>query len=235
MKAVIITGISSGLGRSLFRILSDSGLKVVGISRRFLPEQTEKAQRSGGRIVLLEADLAATWQIPGIPRLRLTLDQLGCADLVFISNAGTIQPISATGHADPVAIRDAMAVNMLAPMLLVRELCEHVHRIQGRLTILNISSGAASRAIAGWGSYCSAKAGIRMFLDVVAEENANSPAVRVVHIDPGVLDTEMQTTIRNSDKSDMPSRDVFVRLDIEGKHRNPDDVACELVSRYLEQ
>ena len=234
MKAVVITGISSGLGRSLFKILADSEFKIVGISRRFLPEQTQKAQHSGGRIVLLKADLAAAWQDLGVPHLRQTLEQIDCTDIVFVSNAGTIHPVSSAERADPVTVRDAMAVNMLAPMLLVRELSAHVRRIGGNLAILNVSSGAASRPIAGWSSYCSAKAGIRMFLDVVAEENADQSAVRVVHIDPGVLDTGMQETIRKSDKSDMPSRDVFVRLEEEGRLRNPDDVARELVSRYLE-
>lgn len=235
MKAIVVTGISSGLGKSFFKILSGSEAKVVGISRRFLPEQREAAREFPERIVLLTMDLSASWHKLDTMLLERALERLACPELVFISNAGTIHPISPVDRAEPESIRNAMAVNMLGPMLLTRVLSGHVGRTNGKLTVLNISSGAASRAIAGWSSYCSTKAGIRMFFDVLAEDNAGRSAVKVIHIDPGVLDTGMQEAIRMAGKSDMPAKDAFVRLATEGKLRNPDDVAHELVSKYLGQ
>ena len=235
MKTIVITGVSSGLGKSFFSRLSQSDSQLIGISRTFSNEQIELAKARPDRICLLETDLATSWQVLDTKPLELALARFACDELVFISNAGTIQPISPVGMAAAEAIRDSMAVNMLGPMMFARVLTDHVRRLNGRLTILNISSGAATRAIAGWSSYCSAKAGIHMFFDVLAAESAGASQVRITQIDPGVLDTGMQKAIRSAERSDMPARDDFIRLKKEGKLRDPEDVASEIVSKYLGQ
>ncbi len=235
MKTIVITGVSSGLGKAFFSRLSQSDSQLIGISRTFSNEQIELAKARPDRICLLETDLATSWQVLDTKPLELALARFACDELVFISNAGTIQPISPVGMASAEAIRDSMAVNMLGPMMFARVLTDHARRLNGRLTILNISSGAATRAIAGWSSYCSAKAGIHMFFDVLAAESAGASQVRITHIDPGVLDTGMQKAIRSAERSDMPARDDFIRLEKEGKLRDPDDVASEIVSKYLGQ
>lgn len=235
MKTIVITGVSSGLGKSFFSRLSQSDSQLIGISRTFSNEQIELAKARPDRICLLETDLATSWQVLDTKPLELALARFACDELVFISNAGTIQPISPVGMAAAEAIRDSMAVNMLGPMMIARVLTDHARRLNGRMTILNISSGAATRAIAGWSSYCSAKAGIHMFFDVLAAESAGASQVRITQIDPGALDTGMQKAIRSAERSDMPARDDFIRLKKEGKLRDPEDVASEIVSKYLGQ
>ena len=74
-----------------------------------------------------------------------------------------------------------------------------------------------------------------MFFDVLAAESAGASQVRITQIDPGALDTGMQKAIRSAERSDMPARDDFIRLKKEGKLRDPEDVASEIVSKYLGQ
>ena len=64
-------------------------------------------------------------------------------------------------------------------------------------TVINITSGAAHRALEGWSAYCCAKAGLAMLTSALALENAPS-GVRVFGLAPGVVDTDMQVTIRAS-------------------------------------
>src|SRR5437868_13543327 len=64
-------------------------------------------------------------------------------------------------------------------------------------TVINISSSAAHRALEGWSAYCCAKAGLAMLTTALALETTRS-GVRVFGLAPGVVDTDMQVTIRAS-------------------------------------
>ena len=63
--------------------------------------------------------------------------------------------------------------------------------------IVNISSGAAHNPMEGWSAYCSGKAGVYMLTRATALE-AGGRGVRVYGFAPGVVDTDMQVTIRAS-------------------------------------
>src|SRR5699024_8424441 len=65
----------------------------------------------------------------------------------------------------------------------------------------NITSGAANKAIYGWCAYGSAKASIYAYTTTVGkvqrELNTNN---KIFAFSPGVMDTEIQTHIRETDK-----------------------------------
>ena len=65
-----------------------------------------------------------------------------------------------------------------------------------------------------------------MALDILEDENHN---LRLYHFDPGVMDTKMQESIRQSDKSSMNDVELFRDLYSDGKLRDPKDVALEIV------
>ena len=67
----------------------------------------------------------------------------------------------------------------------------------GKGTVINISSGAAHSPLEGWSAYCSAKAGLAMLTNTIALECADA-GVRVFGLAPGVIDTDMQASIRAS-------------------------------------
>jgi NAD(P)-dependent dehydrogenase (short-subunit alcohol dehydrogenase family) len=67
----------------------------------------------------------------------------------------------------------------------------------GRGTIINVSSGAAHRPLPGWSAYCAAKAGLAMLTRALAAEYGEQ-GIRVFGFAPGIVDTDMQATIRAS-------------------------------------
>jgi NAD(P)-dependent dehydrogenase (short-subunit alcohol dehydrogenase family) len=66
-----------------------------------------------------------------------------------------------------------------------------------RGTIINISSGAAHRPLPGWSAYCAAKAGLAMLTRALAADYAEA-GIRVFGFAPGLVDTDLQGTIRAS-------------------------------------
>jgi benzil reductase ((S)-benzoin forming) len=94
---------------------------------------------------------------------------------------------------------------------------------ENKLSFVNISSGAANRAINNWSLYCSTKAFVKMFFNVAEKEYEQHS---FFNIDPGLIDTGMQKNIRDSDSPDVSD---FQRLKKEGKLQSARDVAKEII------
>ncbi|BEU86834.1 hypothetical protein TAMA11512_02980 [Selenomonas sp. TAMA-11512] len=130
-------------------------------------------------------------------------------------------------------IQEAAQINFVSPMLFCNQLVEICRRHQKKLKIINISSGAANHPIAGWGAYCSTKAAFKMFLDVLAEQGKVGGDIEVIHVDPGVMDTGMQEQIRSADAKSFPRLAEFQSYKAAGKLRDPDEVAQEIIRKYI--
>jgi benzil reductase ((S)-benzoin forming) len=114
----------------------------------------------------------------------------------------------------------------LAPTFITSTCVRYVRERNLHLHLLNISSGAATKAIAGWGAYCSTKAAARMYFDVLASDGSSN--ILVEHFDPGVLDTKMQSAIRNANSQCFPMQDDFIQMHIQGKLKSPLAVAQQV-------
>jgi NAD(P)-dependent dehydrogenase (short-subunit alcohol dehydrogenase family) len=91
--------------------------------------------------------------------------------------------------------------------------------------VINISSGAAVGAVSGWGAYCVSKAAINMFTEMIAAEEDD---VAAIALRPGVVDTEMQATIREAGGEGMPDEvhARFVRYHRQGELLPPEAPGC---------
>ena len=102
------------------------------------------------------------------------------------------------------------------------------------LRIVNVSSGAATRASPGRSAYCQSTAALDMAGAVLAEELGEVPAlmgrdVAVVSYSPGVVDTAMQEQLRAADESSFPRKQRFVDLFTSGELVRPEEPALEIV------
>ena len=94
--------------------------------------------------------------------------------------------------------------------------------------LINVSSGAGTRPYAGWAAYCAAKAAVDQLTRVVAlEEHAHGLAAYAVA--PGVVDTDMQETIRATDEADFPEVARFRQLAVDGNFNSASWVAEHLL------
>ena len=84
--------------------------------------------------------------------------------MTLINNAAVATPLGVTVSVDVDAAQAAFATNVIAPLaltaLFIRSFPEAIER-----RVLNISSGAARTAYAGWGVYCASKAAVANVVD----------------------------------------------------------------------
>jgi benzil reductase ((S)-benzoin forming) len=219
----IVTGTTQGLGKALAeRIALDGANELVALARA-----PEGAIPGGFSI---EVDLAESAAVDrACDRVESRIAGRGYEKAVLVNNAGVIAPVGTLDSIDAGALERSLAVNLLAPMLLMRRFLRMTEGVALR-RIVNVSSGAGRRPISGWSAYCTAKAGLDMASRVVAlEARSRGRRVEVVSLAPGVIDTGMQGTVRNASPEDFADVERFRRMKAEGALRPADAVAADIL------
>jgi benzil reductase ((S)-benzoin forming) len=141
MKAFIITGTSSGIGKELTeQLLQDDDNLVIGISRSNTLEHPNFKH--------ISLDLNDVVDIEGIefPKWK------NATQVSLIHNAGWIGPMHKMG-------------------ILSNHFIASFKESEAQKVILSISSGASHSPVEGWNTYCSAKAGLDMLSKCIDEEH----------------------------------------------------------------
>jgi benzil reductase ((S)-benzoin forming) len=217
----VISGVSAGLGEALCSHLLGMGRAVVGIGRSFTTAQIDAAEMQSCK--LMHCDLSSLDDLEGLS-LETVLD--GHDEVVFLSNAGTVEPVGLVGQSGLADIATSFHVNYLAPAAIASAIIRATATGGARLTFVNISSGAARRPIPGWSAYCAGKAAASAYFKCIAAER---PEIRVIERDPGVMDTGMQAAIRSHTPAQFPPHDDFMRLKTDNKLLDPKAVAAALL------
>ncbi len=196
---IIITGVSSGIGKALAIDYLEKGKKVIGIGRT---NTIDNANFS-----FLKCDLSHASEIE-----NLQFDFSNCSDLTLINNAASIGRIQRLSEQQNSDIVEVIAVNTIAPMLLTQKVLQE-YAINKEFTLINISSGAGKRAIPSWASYCASKAALDLFSQTVLEEELErSRRIKVYAVSPGVVDTSMQEKIRSASLPTFSSLQTFIDM-----------------------
>ena len=209
-KTAFITGSGKGIGKAISELLLLKGYQVFGYSRSNSINHTHFSFTS--------IDLTDLEKIK-----KLSLPKVS-GEVLLINNAGTIGEIKPLNLKSEVAIINEYNLNIIAPTLLCKKFLESFP-IKVKL-ILNISSGAANKSIPSWNTYCSSKAALDRVSDVIAEENHSNLKIFSVH--PGIVDTNMQTEVRNADPKLFPNLEQFTDYFRNNELENADIVAKKL-------
>ena len=219
MNTWILTGVNKGLGRAVHDLLISekySRDRKIFLSRSFPKNRSASKLSSYKKFEILNE--SATIK-------NIEIDQRSNA-VIFINNAATINPISKANQIDSVDLELAMNANFNYPFALAQYLDNECNIRKIKLLILNVTSGAALKPIVGWFTYCVSKSAMRMALSVLDLEGDNT---RVVHFDPGVMDTDMQKVIRDQPETVVPLVSLFKSYETNGILRDPNSVALELL------
>ncbi len=230
MKYFIITGASKGLGEGLALELINEDHYLLCISRSESQKLKKMAAAKNCPLDFFLFDLAVSHDIPDLAdQVFKKIDKQHADGIYLVNNAGVIQPVGRVEDCPAEAVEMHMQVNLIAPMLLTAAFIRHTTGMRTEKRILNISSGAAQNPYYGWGCYCTAKAGLDMFGRCVSEEQRNEPyPAETMAVAPGIIDTEMQTTIRGTSERDFIHRQKFIELKDKGEL-----VAPNLAGRQL--
>jgi len=232
MKLIVLTGSSRGLGYAIYEQLrGNENIKLLCISKNIIAEQSRLLKSGQHNFDFIEMDFTAAsdpdFESIVEDKVRKSVGDEEYNEIVFINNAGVIEPIGMVGHLDSHVIKQTTNVNFLAPMLISQVLVRLTESLSVKLKIVNISSGAARHPISGWSVYCATKSAIMMFFDVMSE----MPACDVVNVDPGVLNTDMQSQIRHASQDNFPGVNAFRDLQINGQLTDPSIVAKNIVEK----
>lgn len=211
----IITGTSSGIGKAIAELLLAEGTCVIGIGRR--------------HTIAHPAYTAVTCDLSDEQAVRdLSFDGMIASDVLLINNAGILGQVQRLSDQRVPDISMVLAVNTVAPAILMNtfsRICE------GRygLTVVNISSGAAQRAIPSWSAYCASKAALEMLSETFyLEEREKGRGTKVYAVAPGVVDTDMQAQIRAVDPEDFAASATFHAYKEHNELASPEVVARKL-------
>ncbi|APG66383.1 hypothetical protein LPB136_02915 [Tenacibaculum todarodis] len=205
MNTIIITGGSKGIGKALAEKYATENYKVYSLSRSIVDLQNV-TQISVDLSNLQETTKTFTMLFEEILKEEVS-------SITLINNAGRLGTISNLENIDAEDITKTIQLNTTTPLILSSLFIKLSEDIKGKRQIINISSGAAQSPYEGWSIYCTSKAAIDMMTKTIAaEQNDIENGVKCVSIYPGVVDTNMQTHIRNTDKTDFKNLDRFIEL-----------------------
>ena len=194
-RVALITGAGRGLGRAFSLGLAGAGMRVAVVARSAdqIAETVRLIQAAGGRAVAIVADVTDPHAVTRMAQeARRTL---GAVD-VLINNAGAGGPFGPSWEVDAGQWWRNFETNMRAPFLCCRELLpDMIARGSGR--IINVASGAGTRAIPYMSAYVSSKAALIRFTETVAAETKQS-GVSLFSIQPGTVRTAMAQDLLDS-------------------------------------
>ena len=210
------------------------GNTVLCVSRKTSEVLAREASTSGATLLQWTQDLAHG-AVAGARLNQWLREQstAGFSSAVLINNAGMIPGIGPLSEADAGDLHRALHVGLEAPMQLTAAFLMATERWPARRKVLNISSGLGRQPMASQAAYCAAKAGLDHFTRCVALEEAIKPnGAAICSLAPGVIDTDMQTQLRQADASAFPDKETFMGLKDKGLLSSPEEAAGRVLA-YL--
>ena len=206
-KIALVTGSVSGIGEAIARKLAAEGARLMVHGR---PGQAEAAARVA-RAINNESETDADVQLADLA------DPAACAALIdaviarygridlLVNNAG-ISPRADLPATDAALFDKIFAVNLRAPLLLIRAALPHFRK-QGGGRVLNIGSINAYCGEAALLAYSMSKGGLTTMTRNLADAHGQE-GLRVNQLNPGwvLTDNEYRAKVDEGLGSEWPSR-----------------------------
>ncbi len=178
---VLITGGSSGLGKSLSKYLKEKSSRIINLGRS-------------------NCDFAETNIITDFNCIEdlyskinsIDIEEISDLDLIIL-NAATIGEITKISSLNCDDFLSLINVNLISNKVILDVIFKRLP-IDSELQIIAISSSAAYKSISGITPYCISKASLNMLIEGYAKEYKNH---KFISICPGVINTKMQETLQS--------------------------------------
>ena len=198
---VLLTGVSKGLGLSIAKTLLEKGHTVYGLSRTRTENLIKLKSEYKNSLNLLAYDLIDAENI----RKKIFKDFLGNVPLhAFINNAAIAYDDIIT-NANLKLLHNMFVVNVYSPINLTKYAIRNMmlHKVKG--CIIHISSISVHTGYKGLSMYASSKGALEAFSKNTAREWGEL-GIRSNCVVSGFMDTEMSSTLSDSQKSRIYNR-----------------------------
>ena len=197
-KVAVISGGTSGIGKSLVLLLIKNGIKVVTSSRKksninLLLKDFQEYKKN---LICYQGDVSKEKDVKRITKsVKSKFKRID----YLINNSGTnvLSPIEKIKLND---WRNIIDVNLTGAFLLTKSFLPLLKKDS---LILNMGSLASRNGFPNWGAYCASKYGLKGFTEALREE-VRPKKIRVVHAEIGATDTAIWDNLGgNWDRSGM--------------------------------
>lgn len=208
----VVTGGGSGIGQAVVRVLLRDGYRIAVLSRR----GSDIGSDAG--VLGVPCDVSDEKSVEAAR--RTVEDAFGRVD-VLVNCAGVIASFPLQ-NAPVEEIRRILEVNLLGTILVTRGMLPTLKQTRG--TVINLSSGIATRPIAGTSVYAAAKGAVESFTRSLAFE-LGPDGIRVCAVAPSLVRSDIWLNAgmaRDSYEQMLEARGREYPL---GRVGEPDDVA----------
>ncbi|KKY14331.1 putative oxidoreductase [Phaeomoniella chlamydospora] len=228
-KTVLITGASSGIGRSTafeFARTSPNALKLILTARRVetlkqIAAEIKKEVGDGVKVLPVQLDVSKPNEVSSfVPTLP---DEFKDID-ILVNNAGLVKGVAEAPSIATEDIETMFSTNVTGLINMTQAILP-IFKKKGETgagDIINIGSIAGREPYKGGSIYCATKAAVRSFTDALRRELI-ATRIRIIEIDPGQVETEFSVVRFYGDKSKADA--VYAGVE----PLTPDDIAEVIV------
>ena len=214
-KTILITGASSGIGRSTAIECSRLGARVVIVGRNEERLNETLSQLSGEGHVIIKAELTSEDDVKRIAAESPELDGL-------VNNAGIsmVKPIAFYSEKD---LNTMFSTNTFAPMMLTKWLHKK-KKLRKASSIVFTSSVASFLSTIGNGMYGTSKAALSAYMRYCARE-LSSKLIRCNAVLPGMVETKL---IHDGALSEQDLENDMKQYPL-GRYGKPEEIAWAII------
>ena len=218
-KVAIVTGASSGIGRTTAKLFAREGAKVVVAARRETELATLVAEITdeGGQAITLAGDVQSEAFAKAL--VEATIAKWGRLDIAF-NNAGTLGEMGPTTEVSEKGWSETLSINLTSAFLGAKYQVPEMVKHGGGSIIFTSTFVGYSVGFPGTAAYAASKSGLIGLTQVLASEYGPQ-GVRVNAVLPGAVDTDMYRDMNNTEES----RAFITGLHALKRAATPDEIA----------
>lgn len=222
-KVAFVTGAANGIGRAAAQAFAREGANVVlaDVSEADNQETARLVEKAGRKALAVKCDVSRAADVKAA--LDKTIEAFGRLDFAF-NNAGVEQPVTPVAAVTEEEWDRIIDVDLRGVFLCMKHEVPLMLK-QGGGAIVNTSSGAGVKGIAGQAAYCAAKFGIIGLTKAAALDCAKSK-IRVNAVCPGYVDTPMMQRFTGGTSE---GRQKVVHEEPVGRPATPEEIAAAVI------
>jgi NAD(P)-dependent dehydrogenase (short-subunit alcohol dehydrogenase family) len=211
-KDVVVTGVSTGIGRGTTKVLISKGFRVFGSVRKQADAESLQKEFGDGVVPLIMdiTDADAVHQAA-----QKVGSMIGDRNLVGLVNNAGIVVSGPLLYMRPSEYRRQLDVNMVSPLVVIQAFAPLLGTDKKRRgpagRIVTISSSTAKVAVPLLGAYSSSKCGLEGMSDVLRRELMLF-GIDVVLIEPGTVNTAMYDKGEKEDLSEFKPTEYWAAV-----------------------
>jgi len=193
-KNILITGASSGIGKSLAINLSKFGANVIMLSKNEKALDSvydEIKEKYNTEPMIIKCDLIDLNEIKSQEITDIIAENYSRLDAI-IHNAAILEKMSNIENYDLVTWENVLKVNLTSAFILSKYL---IQLMKSSLVprIIFTTSSVGRNAKAFWGAYSVSKAGINALSEILSDELETISNMKVFNFDPKATQTSMRS------------------------------------------